>query len=89
MDNSVELCAKKKKRLIQHLRSLRKKQRVRPSSSSALVGSPRSSRYDDVFEEGVAWLDELAGPPLVEGVFAAEFSDDVCGSPTRRGGDVP
>ena len=84
-----ELSAKKKKRLKERLRSLRNQQGVKPSASRALLGSPRSSRYDDVFEEGVAWLDELAGPTLVEGDFTAEFSGDVWGSPTRKGGDVP
>ncbi len=57
--------------------------------SRASIGTRPRSRYDEVFEEGVAWLDELAGPTLVEGDFTAEFSDDVWDSPARKGGDVP
>ena len=84
-----ELSAKKKKSLKERLRSLRNQQRVEPMQSRASIGTRPRSRYDEVFEEGVAWLDELAGPTLVEGDFTAEFSDDVWDSPARKGGDVP
>ena len=84
-----ELSAKKKKRLKERLRSLRSQQGSRLGASPTIVDPARTSRYDDVFEAGVAWLDELAGPTLVEGDFTAEFSGDVWRSPTRKGGDVP
>ena len=83
-----ELSARKKKRLRKRLRSLRDQRKVQPTKSRDLIGPRPKPRYDEVFEEGVAWLDELAGPKLVEGSFTAEFSDDVWNSPTRKGDDV-
>ena len=83
-----ELSARKKKRLRKRLRSLRDQLKVQPTKSRDLIGPRPKPRYDEVFEEGVAWLDELAGPKLVEGSFTAEFSDDVWNSPTRKGDDV-
>ena len=48
-----------------------------------------SPRYDDVFREGVDWLDRLAGEdvPSVSGELA--IGDDVWRSDTRREPDVP
>ena len=83
-----ELPAKKKKRLRERFRSLRDQRKAQPTKSRDLIGPRPKPRYDEVFEEGVAWLDELAGPKLVEGSFTAEFSDDVWNSPTRKGDDV-
>lgn len=83
-----KLSARKKKRLRKRLRSLRDQRKVQPTKTHDLIGPRPKPRYDEVFEEGVAWLDELAGPKLVEGSFTAEFSDDVWNSPTRKGNDV-
>ncbi len=46
-------------------------------------------RYDEVFEEGVRWLDSLAGEPVPTLEGGATFSDDIWTSPTRAGRDVP
>lgn len=40
-------------------------------------------RYDDVYFEGVEWLDQLAGEPLPEGDGEVTFDDDVWASPSR------
>jgi hypothetical protein len=48
-----------------------------------------SPRYDEVFREGVDWLDRLAGEdvPSVSGELA--IADDVWKSDARREPDVP
>ncbi len=50
-----------------------------PPSSSPM----REPRYDDVYEEGVAWLDRLAGGPLAEHRGTMEIDDSVWHSETR------
>jgi len=40
-------------------------------------------RYDDVFFDGVAWLDKLAGPPPSDDSKELSFDDSVWTSPTR------
>lgn len=45
-------------------------------------------RYDEVFRDGLAWLDSLAGESLTEGEKTAQFDDSVWKSSTRKGDDV-
>ena len=81
-----QLSNKKRKRFQERVRELRGKQVNRPK----LVNPVPAPRYDDVYERGVAWLEEIAGSPQLEpGEFAAEFSDDVWKSSARKGEDVP
>ncbi len=84
-----ELSAKNKQRLKECLRNLRNEKRDKPIESGALTDPRPMPRYDEVFEQGVEWLDELASPTLAERDFAAEFSDDEGDSPTRKGRDAP
>lgn len=79
------LSNKKKKLLGQRLRELGKKYRNRRRKEAAFVNPAPSPRYDDVYFEGLAWLDSLAGPPLSEGEYKVEFSDEVWKSAARRG----
>lgn len=44
-----------------------------------------SGPYDAVFEEGVQWLDSLAGEPFPEGEVEIHFSDEVWKSEARSG----
>ncbi len=46
-------------------------------------------RYDDVFFEGVAWLDDLAGDPISESKGTLEFGDDVWNSDLRTVNELP
>lgn len=46
-------------------------------------------RYDEVFFEGLRWLDELAGSPVKPTEAEAVFSDDIWKSGTRGGRDLP
>ena len=79
------LSNKKKKLLKQRLRELGEKYKNRQRKEVALVNPVPSPRYDDVYFEGLAWLDSLAGPPLSEGVYEVEFSDEVWKSAARKG----
>ncbi|MGA3085722.1 MAG: hypothetical protein ABSE95_13150 [Thermodesulfobacteriota bacterium] len=45
-------------------------------------------RYDDVFFEGVKWLDSLAGEPIQEQEGEISFSEDIWKSPARMVPDV-
>ena len=79
------LSNKKKKQLEQRLRKLGKKYKNRQRKETPLVNPVPSPLYDDVYFEGLAWLDSLAGPPLSEGEYEAEFSDEVWKSAARKG----
>ncbi|MDH4126212.1 MAG: Panacea domain-containing protein [Gammaproteobacteria bacterium] len=80
------LSNKKKKRFHERVRELHVKQVVKPK----LINPVKSPRYDDIYKQGVAWLEELAGSPELEpGELTAEFSNDVWKSASRKGQDVP
>ena len=77
---------KKRKRLKEKIKQLRRHRKTKPK----LVDPVTSPRYDDVFANGIAWLEELAGTLQLEsGEVVAEFSDDVWKSKSRTGQDVP
>jgi len=46
-------------------------------------------RYDEVFAEGVRWLDSLGGEPIGDLSAEAVISDDVWKDPSRSGPEVP
>ena len=85
MDNLSE---KKKKKLKERMQALQEKQKSRKPKALRLVPLVKNPRVDAIYEEGIAWLDDLAGQPLTPGEKAAEFSDEVWQSSTRRGGNV-
>jgi len=82
------LSEKKKKKLKERMHALQEKQKSRKPKALRLVPLVKNPRYDAIYEEGIAWLDDLAGQPLTPGEKAAEFSDEVWQSSTRRGGNV-
>ena len=82
------LSNKKKKKLKDRIRALREQRKSREHEGQKLINPVKHPRHDDVFNEGVAWLDELAGPQMEAGEKVAEFSDEVWKSPTRKGEDV-
>lgn len=45
---------------------------------------PTPPRYDDIFFEGLAQLDEAAGVPSIEGQYLVNFKDDVWKSKARH-----
>jgi len=85
MDNLSE---KKKKKLKERMHALQEKQKSRKPKKLRLVPLVKNPRYDEVYAAGIAWLDDLAGRPLTLGEKAAEFSNEVWQSSTRKGGNV-
>ena len=87
-----ELLTKKKmKNLKEKMRNLRllSNEKLTAKRKKRLVKPPISPRYDDVYFEGMGWLDSLAGTKLPEGEKGVVFSDSIWKSPARRGDDFP
>jgi len=60
------------------------------SAKQQRLGTPQQApRYDDVFREGVQWLDRLAGEPVPEGEGRLSLAADVWKSETRREPEIP
>ena len=83
------LSKKKKENLKAKMRDLRLKsaEKLAAKRKRRLVKPPISSRYDDVYFEGLEWLDSLAGAKMPEGEKEAVFSDSIWKSPARAGDD--
>lgn len=82
------LSTRKKKQFKERMQQLREQRKSRSSRKSKLINPVTNPRYDEIYEEGIAWLDDLAGPRLTPGNKVAEFSDDIWKSPARKGEDV-
>jgi hypothetical protein len=54
-----------------------------------LVNPVTNPRYDDVYNQGLVWLDSLAGEGFTIDEATAIFSDEVWKSSARKGEDVP
>lgn len=85
------LSKKKMKNLKEKMRNLRllSSEKLTVRRKKRLVKPPVSPRYDDVYFEGMEWLDSLAGTKLPEGEKGVVFSDSIWKSPARRGDDFP
>jgi hypothetical protein len=86
-----QLSRTQKKKRQQLLNDLRAEVQARLAAKSHAAGTlARAPRYDEVFAEGVEWLDSLAGEPVSEKTQGKlEVDDSVWKSETRRGPDVP
>ncbi len=81
---------KKQKAALQELRkknAARLQERQLRRTMVPLLGED-SSLYDAVYEEGLQWLDGLAGTPVKEGKVDATFCDSVWKSPARSLNDL-
>jgi len=83
-----KLSTKKRKSLKDRMLELQQKQRTRDTSKPRLINPVKNPRYDAIFNDGIAWLDNLAGEQILPGEVVAEFSPEVWKSSTRKGGDV-
>lgn len=54
---------------------LRTRYKNRQRKERELINPVTNPRYDDVYHQGITWLDGLAGEPFSEGEYLAEFSD--------------
>ncbi len=59
------------------------------AAKAAAMSSERAPRYDDVWEQGSAWLDSLAGEPVPEGEGQFAIAEGIWHSQARRTGFVP
>jgi hypothetical protein len=84
----ASLTIKKQKRLKERMNELRAMSGARNSVGFELV-RPIAPRYDEVFSQGISWLEQLAGPMIHQGSHLIEFSDEVWKSSTRKSKDVP
>ncbi len=82
------LSTNKKKRFKERMAALRDKhvERVRNQPEKPLTAA--AGPYDEVFTEGVAWLDGLTDAPQLGSELEVEFDDSVWKSQTRKGYDV-
>jgi hypothetical protein len=82
------MSAKKKKHFKERMSALREVKKKSNRKELKLVNPVKNPRYDKVYEEGTAWLDDLAGQQLTSGEKVVEFSEEVWKSSTRKGEDV-
>ena len=61
------LSANERKRFRERLGKLRKEQQQRKTARPNLLDPVTSPKHDDIYEEGLAWLDQLAAPQLENG----------------------
>ena len=83
---------KQKKRLNEVMNGLRAKAAARREAlkkSPPIPSTQPPPRYDEVFFNGLKWLDSLAGEPLPEGELEATFSDDIWKSQARTTDELP
>lgn len=59
------------------LQALRELHQQRKSEKPKLINPVPNPIYDDIYKEGVAWLDSLAGEKFSTGNISTEFSNDV------------
>jgi hypothetical protein len=83
------LTVRQQKKRKQALQDLKRRFRERLAAKSALKESGYTPpRYDEVFLEGVKWLDSLAGEPIKPVKGTARFSEDIWKSKARYDPDL-
>lgn len=82
------LSVKKKKKFKEQMRCLQEKQKDKAAKKSKLINPVSNPRYDQVYEDGIAWLDKLAGQQITSGENIVEFSDECWHSNTRKDENV-
>ncbi len=80
----ASLSNRQKERFKERMRELRTRYKNRERKDRKLTNPIKDARYDDVYDEGMNWLDSLAGEPLRDGKHVVRFSDEVWKSPARK-----
>lgn len=87
------LSEKKRKRFREKLRSIKEKRQREGADekpwTETLIRPKNPPRYDEVYSEGINWLESLAGEDIKEGVYTATIDESVWKSPLRRMDDIP
>lgn len=79
---------KKKKKFKVGMQKIQQSYNDKKASKGKLVPLVKEPVFDEIYDEGVAWLNQLAGPEITPGEKSAHFSDEVWKSSTRKGEDV-
>lgn len=87
MDN---LSTKKKRKIKEGMAAIREKRLAKEHGKAKLVqpSAPQYNQYDEVYEQGLEWLNSLAGPKIPEKQIVVEFDQEVWKSATRKAKDV-
>lgn len=84
-----KLSKKKQKKFAERMKGLQAKFSNRTQKKRNLVNPISNPRFDEVFEEGVAWLDDLSGTQIPEEKITVKFDDDIWKSESRNGDELP
>jgi len=90
-ESKIELTARQKKMLRQKIADFKIQLNKRLDDkikSRKFADCPLPPRYDDIFFEGLAKLDEAAGIPPAEGEYLAVFAKDVWKSKARHDPEI-
>ncbi|NPU91929.1 MAG: hypothetical protein HPY82_08445 [Gammaproteobacteria bacterium] len=83
------LSSKKQKLFSDKMKQLRQKFQESKTRKPELVSPVKEPAFDEVYRQGVQWLDSLAGESFSVKKLTAEFSDEVWKSSTRNSDDIP
>lgn len=86
---SAQPSNKRLKRFEQNMKVLQERVKDGTTKRLELINPVKAPRFDDIYNEGIAWLNDLAGEKLSTGELIAEFSPEVWKSVARKGEDVP
>lgn len=81
------LTVRQQKKLREKMQELIQRRAQRNHTVQSMV-KPEPARYDEIYQEGIKWLDESAGQALKEDKFTVEFDETVWKSATRNGNDL-
>jgi hypothetical protein len=83
------LSIKKQKKFLKGLQAIRKKRKEsKIRMDKGYIQSPIKPMHDQIYEDGLDWVESLAGKKLPEQEFEAQFSEDIWHSQSRKG-DYP
>lgn len=82
------LSKKKQKKLKERMKELRNRKKERKSHSDKLVKPPIKPIYDDVYQDGIEWLDTSSVQEFSSGKITVEFSNDIWHSGARKNNDI-
>jgi len=90
-DDRKQLSKKQQANLKKNMAALREKslKKLADKKKQQLVQPLISPRYDDVYHEGMEWLDSMAGAHMPMGEHDVFFTDAIWKSPSRTDDDFP
>ncbi len=80
---------KQQSKTIENLRVKIKRKLAEKRKERKLIPPDPPPKYDEVFQQGLEWLDSVAGEPPKEERFVVRFSDDIWKSRARYDPEIP